>query len=332
MTRGVFAVADVCLADRAGLRWLLLGLRGFVSRSKTPQPEVDMLIDASFLRNRAFRLKRRDAIVLFLALENAVEREDVLSYDGIADALNKAGITTQRGAGFTARVVRSLVGEIVDAQLASLEVVDGGFRLRIQDDPYKGASLFDFVCTGTETVSETGSDADLSSSININTQEIQEINTNKRARKKRYSVSNLSKESVGDALGRVDIDDAEGQEIRRSLVSIVWEASLRSELIDRAVAAVKLGYARLSEMIGYARRAALIAKEGRKTIWQSFALDVKRAFDSAGFVWNPTRAGAEPAPAPCWGVGSFKKRFESEPDVFRGRDGLTYVRFAGGAV
>ncbi len=294
-----------------------------------------MVIDANFLKNRAFRLKRRDAIVLFLALENAAGREDVLSYDGIADALNKAGITTQRGAAFTARVVRSLIGEILDARLASLEVVDGGFRLSIQDDPYKGASLFDFAETDTETVSdtvsETGSDADLSSSININTQEIQEINTNKRAREKRYSVSNLSKESVGDALGRVDIDDAEGQEIRRSLVSIVWESSLRSELIDRAVAAVKLGYARLSEMIGYARRAALIAKEGRKTIWQSFALDVKRAFDIAGYFWNPTRAGAEPAPS----FGT-KKRIESseesEPAVYRGRDGLTYVRFAGGAV
>ncbi len=309
-------------------------------------PEVVMLIDASIFRNRAFRLKRRDAIVLFLALESASGLEEVLSYDALADALNSSGIKTQRGAAFTARVVRSLIGEIVDAGLAALESVDGGFLVRIESDPYNGASLFDFIGadSGTETrsvtdtVSETVSDADLSYSININTQEIQEINTNKRARGKRSTVSerisnaSSQKESVGSALGRVAIDDAEGKRIRRSIVSIVWESSLRSELVDRAVAAIKLGYARLSEMIGYARRAASIAKEGRKTIWQTFALDVKRAFDTAGFYWNPTRAGAEPAPSLNWSFGNERAVFEDEPDVYRGRDGLTYVRFAGGAV
>ncbi len=301
-----------------------------------------MLIDPSFLRDRAFRLKRRDAIVLYLALKNAT-LDSVLSYDSIADALNKVGIETQRGARFTGRVLRALVDEIVKAGLIELDPDEGGgFRIRIVPDPFKGSlldppeSVFDSdSVTETETETETAVENETPSSrININTN-TQEINTNKRAREKNASQNENGNERgavarrsekplVSCALDRVDFGDAEALSIRRKLVSIVWEASLRSELVDRAVAAIKLGLARASEMIGYARRAAEIARQGRKTIWQSFALDVKRAFDQGGYVWNPTRAGAEPAPR----IERYKDKDNEEEDGARlyTRGGKTYYR------
>ena len=286
-----------------------------------------MVIDVSFLRDRAFRLKRRDAIVLFKALSNA-KLDSVLS-------LKKADVATQRGGRFTARVVRGLVAEIVDAGLMELEVVDGGFIIRVPAELYE-RTLFDFApeadpVTDTETVSES---QDVPYSINTNTQEIQinkyarEENENGRAQNTDKNPD--SKPSVSSACASVDFTDAEVDSMRRKINSIVWEASLRSELLDRAVAAVKLGLARFSEIIGYARRARDVAKQKGIAIWQTFTLDVKRAFDQAGYVWNPTRAGSEPAPV--WIRNEPRRAVcERDDDALFSRDASGHVFYRLGA-
>ena len=289
-----------------------------------------MFVSISFFRSdRAFRLKRFDSFVVFKALEESADAlGGSFSYEDVASALNRAGLTTRRGGSFTARVVRTCLKEIEAAGLIELTACEGGFRLKVVRDPYKGATLF----TKTETETETETDGakepredafeaglaarsfgvsptqtetvteteTVAPCININTQEIE---INKRAREGRASRKNTKYENteygagdLDDAVSSVDISDDASQELRRALVRVVWEPSLRPDLIDRAVAAVKLGLARASELLGYARRAVEIARKTSKTIWQTFTLDVKRAFNLAGYEWTPTRPGREPAP------------------------------------
>jgi len=166
-------------------------------------------------------------------------------------------------------------------------------------------------------------------SININTQEIE---INKRARRKRVAKNKkyLNTQAVGKRkmnalVASVDLDDPEARRLRRKIACIVWDRNTRAELLDRAVAAVRLGFIRLCELINRARESVDAAKKAGCDVWRKFTLIVKGAFDKAGYVWEPTRPGAEPSPFLGRFVSLELNEEESEPRVIRNANGSNII-------
>ena len=88
-------------------------------------------------------------------------------------------------------------------------------------------------------------------------------------------------------------------------VRIFWRL-LHPDLIDRLTAAVvlRVGGATRSTVFALIREARdektlyerSNGKAGKRTIWQTATLRLKRLFENAGWVWSPTRFADEPRP------------------------------------
>ncbi len=111
---------------------------------------------------------------------------------------------------------------------------------------------------------------------------------------------------VADVRSLVDFESPKVAALRREVAEAVWEPTVHPDLIDRLTAAVVL-------RVGGATRSAVFAlireacdektlyersngRAGKRTIWQTATLRLKRLFENAGWVWSPTRFADEPRP------------------------------------
>ena len=112
--------------------------------------------------------------------------------------------------------------------------------------------------------------------------------------------------ATDDVRRRVDFADPRVAALRAKIVERVWEPTLHADLVDRLTAAVVL-------LVGGATRSTVFAlireardektlyersngRAGKRTIWQTATLRLKRLFENAGWVWSPTRFADEPRP------------------------------------
>jgi len=177
------------------------------------------------------------------------------------------------------------------------------------------------------TVSAKNREAlDANKEINNNTQE----NTNqiKNAREnaarvgKKYQAPKYERE-IAEVMRDVTFDE-KALELRRRLSAIVWEPSLKSDLLDRAVAAFTLGFKSASELVCLARRAVDRAGKKGASIWSVFCLDVKSAFERMGIGWNPTGERFEAAPSRV-PIVALQLNDDEEPRVRRDANGRVMV-------
>ena len=112
--------------------------------------------------------------------------------------------------------------------------------------------------------------------------------------------------SVADVRELVDFESLRVAALRREIAEAVWEPTVHPDLIDRLTAAVALrvGGATRSTVFALIREARdektlyerSNGKAGKRTIWQTATLRLKRLFENAGWVWSPTRFADEPRP------------------------------------
>lgn len=92
---------------------------------------------------------------------------------------------------------------------------------------------------------------------------------------------------------------------RAKLARDLWEVSLKSELIDRAVDMWASGEVTGREIAAAVRRAendrAAYDRTGRgvDAKWKSFAASLKGWYARAGLTWTPCAGGTEPYPPPA---------------------------------
>ncbi len=111
---------------------------------------------------------------------------------------------------------------------------------------------------------------------------------------------------VADVRSLVDFESPKVAALRREIAEAVWEPTVHPDLIDRLTAAVvlRVGGATRSTVFALIREACdektlyerSNGKSGKRTIWQTATLRLKRLFENAGWVWSPTRFADEPRP------------------------------------
>jgi len=112
--------------------------------------------------------------------------------------------------------------------------------------------------------------------------------------------------TVGDLVDSVDFADGRVRSLRERIVRLVWEHSVRPDLIDRMTAAAVLNLPGLTlpdiESLNREAEDEQAIREktngfrGRKTKWETITLHVKNCLESAGYRWVPCRPGYEPSP------------------------------------
>ena len=112
--------------------------------------------------------------------------------------------------------------------------------------------------------------------------------------------------SVADVRSLVDFESPRVAALRREIAEAVWEPTVHPDLIDRLTAAVvlRVGGATRSTVFALIREARdektlyerSNGRAGKRTIWETAALRIKRLFENAGWVWSPTRFADEPRP------------------------------------
>ncbi len=115
------------------------------------------------------------------------------------------------------------------------------------------------------------------------------------------------RQDVADVRSLVDFASPKVAALRREIAEAVWEPTVHPDLIDRLTAAVALrvGGATRSTVFALIREARdektlyerSNGKAGKRTIWQTATLRLKRLFENAGWVWSPTRFADEPRPS-----------------------------------
>lgn len=230
------------------------------------------------------RLRSINALAVYLF----ISKSEPCSYSdrSLASALNASGVSTSKSRPFTARVVGLAVDELVSVGLVERREVG------------RGVYSLSLVSETVLARDENGNGETLSSSININTKEPnKEINkTPARAKRGVWKMFRRERATVATAVRSVDLTTSSLRSFRASLSRIIWEPSLRRELLDRACAAVALKLTSDASLFELARRAVDAASKRGRRIWQVFTLDVKALFDAAGFAWVPTEPGGEPEP------------------------------------
>ncbi|MBQ9799357.1 MAG: hypothetical protein IJO40_05380, partial [Thermoguttaceae bacterium] len=111
---------------------------------------------------------------------------------------------------------------------------------------------------------------------------------------------------VADVRSLVDFESPKVAALRREIAEAVWEPTVHPDLIDRLTAAVvlRVGGATRSTVFALIREARdekslyerSNGKAGKRTIWQTATLRLKRLFENADWVWSPTRFADEPRP------------------------------------
>lgn len=104
----------------------------------------------------------------------------------------------------------------------------------------------------------------------------------------------------------IDFERPDVVAIRNDVARLIWERSLRPDLIDRIVAGIVLqipgvtlldlksvNRAAENETINYEKSSGRFGKMSR---WRTITLWIKSAYESAGWHWFPTRQGYEPKP------------------------------------
>ena len=112
--------------------------------------------------------------------------------------------------------------------------------------------------------------------------------------------------AVADVRELVDFESPKVAALRREIAEAVWEPTVHPDLIDRLTAAVvlRVGDATRSTVFALIREARdektlyerSNGKAGKRTLWQTATLRLKRLFENAGWVWSPTRFADEPRP------------------------------------
>ena len=112
--------------------------------------------------------------------------------------------------------------------------------------------------------------------------------------------------SVADVRSLVDFESPKVAALRAEIAERVWEPTVHPDLIDRLTAAVvlRVGGATRSDVFALIREArdakSLFERSdgraGKRTVWETATLRVKRLFENAGWVWVPTRFADEPRP------------------------------------
>lgn len=112
--------------------------------------------------------------------------------------------------------------------------------------------------------------------------------------------------STDDVRAVVDFEAPDVIALRSEIAERVWEPTTHPDLIDRLTAAVvlRIGAATRSTvmtLIGEARAEQARydrtnGRAGRRTIWETATLRVKRLYENAGWRWTPTRFADEPRP------------------------------------
>ncbi len=145
---------------------------------------------------------------------------------------------------------------------------------------------------------------------------LEEINNNKYIKNKTINkpAKDLEAEtqagpeapSVADVRSLVDFESPRVAALRREIAEAVWEPTVHPDLIDRLTAAVvlRVGGATRSTVFALIREARdektlyerSNGRAGKRTIWETAALRIKRLFENAGWVWSPTRFADEPRP------------------------------------
>ncbi len=112
--------------------------------------------------------------------------------------------------------------------------------------------------------------------------------------------------SVADVRSLVGFESPKVAALRAEIAERVWEPTVHPDLIDRLTAAVvlRVGGATRSDVFALIREArdakSLFERSngraGKRTVWETATLRVKRLFENAGWVWVPTRFADEPRP------------------------------------
>lgn len=144
---------------------------------------------------------------------------------------------------------------------------------------------------------------------------IEEINININ---KQINKQNLIKISVNEEVSRIDFTDPEVKACREKLVREIYEPTLHADLVDRAVAALRLRYVTPKEFRAAINESKDVCRQheatrgykGKYRIWETFALRVKGWFDAVGVQWEQTSFRREQAP-------SVPQAINSEDDVER---------------
>ena len=111
---------------------------------------------------------------------------------------------------------------------------------------------------------------------------------------------------VADVRSLLDFASPKVAALRREIAEAVWEPTVHPDLIDRLTAAVvlRVGGATRSTVFALIREArdakSLFERSngraGKRTVWETATLRIKRLFENAGWVWSPTRFADEPRP------------------------------------
>ncbi len=268
------------------------------------------------------------------------------SYDAITSALNALRLVTERGAAFTASVVKNRLAQLERIGAVVREKISGAlFALSFRPvadpsgaettpepvDHYGGRSLFDFAC---ESCASDSVDEKTTDSVALESKEVRMQEKPTPAPTKTKTVFNLNlkktdetqpcpivknklinkqpskqekpdkKPTLNALVDRLDKKNPKIAALRSKIAARVWEPWMRSDLIDRLVAAVAYGWTSASNAFAFCRHAvdqrdvykSSNGRRGSAHIWSTLALDVKQTVENAGVEWEETRRGFELEP------------------------------------
>ncbi len=285
-----------------------------------------------------------------------------VSYEWLAVKLEEMGFRTERGDRFTRRTVWGRVNELCRAGLADVDKNrDGSLDITIfaagvasnatsavADERSNATAVADESSTVTAVASNAsgyvqrarGSANPLRpaarSDMESTTQNGTEFQENFACdTKEEYNNININKQinkiSLKEAIAKVDFSNPRVARFREKVARAAYETNMHADLIDRAVAAVALGYATSAEL-----KAAIEASKdsqrqlqstngfkGKRYIWQTLTLYVKSWFDAVGLRWIPTSFRREPAPKPLVKINTDSPL---EDDVTTDEKGRTIIR------
>ncbi len=286
-----------------------------------------------------------------------------ISYEWLAVRLQELGFRTERGDRFTRRTVWGRLIELCRAGLADVDKnLDGSLDIKIvAPKGLKQALAKDRVVeesrrvepchvevrrvevsqeVAPESEESTSNDRALSFAARRSNMESTSHNGTDNSQKfeqdtkEEYIKINkqINKQiSLNDAVAKVDFTSPQIARFREKVARAAYEVGMHADLIDRAVAAVALGYATAAEL----KHAIEVSKDaqrqlektngfkGKRYIWQTLALYVKSWFDAAGLRWVPTGFRREPSPKP---IVKFNAEEPREDDVIVDEKGRTVIR------
>lgn len=86
------------------------------------------------------------------------------------------------------------------------------------------------------------------------------------------------------------------ESIRRSIVRRIWEPDLRAELVTRVIWLLDRGYLSTQQLTAIFEKAESEQRENNKPRWQTIGAEIRKIFESSGFVWTQTARTLEPRP------------------------------------